>query len=165
MLGERFTEFNNAYFEGTLPIYEVYLCKRAAKFAPESLGQCLPRQKRIHLRQGLSPKTTDETLLHEMIHIRTLHHGIRFKKECQRLRKLNAPISDDEVDRGRRYKPPSLAEHNAQLLVEEAFPDKLPIRSIRQYLETEFYRPISEIEQKIDLKKLVTRIKKQRIRN
>ena len=161
MLGRRFAEFNGAYFGGTLPKYEIYLCKHAARFLPQAYGQCLSRQKRILIRQSLSPKEMRETLVHEMIHIRTPHHGSKFQKECVRLRKLNAPLADWDTVPG--YKPPSLTERNAQILIEDALVDKLPMRSIRRYLEQEFYRPISEIEQKIDLKRLFARMKKQRI--
>lgn len=64
-------------------------------------------------------------------------------------------MSDREFDTGPIWKPPSLTERNAQILIEEALLDKLPMRSVRRYLEVEFMRPISEIEEKIDLRKLV----------
>jgi hypothetical protein len=92
-LDAKFDEFNEKYFKGRLPKYQVY---QGFNHSPRILGECHSRKRIILIRYDLTPLDVLDTLLHEMTHIRILGHAHRFEREMKRLRDLGAPILASE---------------------------------------------------------------------
>ena len=87
----KFHEFNRLYFSGKLPRYRIIVTKRLEG------GYCDSKKRTILL----GPSKEDGVLIHEMAHASLEPyggHGVPFKKEMKRLKRLGAPIADNEFE-------------------------------------------------------------------
>lgn len=116
----------------------------------------------ILIRSGMGPISTEQTLIHEMVHaklssIRKEIHGKRFLSELRRLRKLGAPLSPFELDRVRNSDPSSrepirLTKKKVRILISKAIvTEKLPPRLVPRYLEQEVMVPYSIIKRSVNI--------------
>jgi len=82
-LARRFAYFNERYFEGALPIADVRWSSRM-----RIAGTCDSRKRIITLSRvyhAYFPGDVDDTLKHEMIHLRLHSHDARFRREAERV--------------------------------------------------------------------------------
>jgi predicted SprT family Zn-dependent metalloprotease len=78
-----FERFNWLYFDGRLPKVRVEYSTRMS-----SAGSYTPHKKVIRIGRKyheLFPQDLEDTLKHEMIHLRHLHHDAAFKAEAARI--------------------------------------------------------------------------------
>jgi len=164
-LEAKFKEFNIAYFNSALPRFRVMLCSKPRSFGHEAGGYCYIRggkRRFILIRAGLSERSMEQTLIHEMTHaklswIRREIHGKKFISELRRLRKLGAPLSRFELDRvrfdhKRSREPPRLSKKVVRRLISSALLEEgLPPKAVPRYLEQELMLPIRVIENLVDV--------------
>jgi hypothetical protein len=159
-----FKLFNNKYFHGKLPHYQILICSNSKNFAHMNAGYCSPNERKIFLRSGVSGNSTLQTLTHEMIHAKlwwltTNFHGKAFIKELTRVRQLGAPLSSAELDLAEGFEPPKLTKRNIENSIQEALViEDLPQRFVPKFLEREFYLSYSEIRQVADVAKIIAKI-------
>jgi len=159
-----FKSFNDKYFRGKLPHYQILICSRSKNFSHMSTGYCSPDDRKIFLRSGVSRNATLQTLTHEMIHAKlwwltTNAHGKAFIKELTRVRQLGAPLSSSELDLVEGFEPPKLTKRNIENSIQDALViENLSQKYIPKFLEREFYLPYSEIRQVADVAKIITKI-------
>ncbi|MDG6998637.1 MAG: hypothetical protein JRN15_05930 [Nitrososphaerota archaeon] len=171
-LEERFKQFNMDYFDSRLPDYQVLLCSKCKTFGHELSGYCVsnPRGGMILIRAGMGVMSTEQTLIHEMVHARLFWikreiHGKRFISELRRLRSLGAPLSPRELDRAEKdsslnREPLRATKKNVRKLVMEALTvEKLSEREIPRYLEGEFMLPFSVVNRLVSIKEEVRKVK------
>ena len=82
-LARRYAEFNLRYFENTLPPVTLKWSKRM-----RIAGTCDSRRRIItlsHTYHTHFPNDVDDTLKHEMIHLRCPHHDAAFRREAARI--------------------------------------------------------------------------------
>jgi predicted SprT family Zn-dependent metalloprotease len=78
-----FEQFNNLYFNGSLPPTRIEYSDRLL-----AAGSYIPSQKTIRIGRKyhvVYPGEVADTLKHEMIHIRHLYHDAVFKAEAERV--------------------------------------------------------------------------------
>ena len=172
ILEAKFREFNKSYFNGRLPEFLILLCSKPKPFGHEVAGYCLTAQKKILIRNGLGKKSTLQTLVHEMAHVKLSRlkrgvHGRQFAKELARLRRLGAPLSPMDIDRQENPRLRLLTKRRVKQLIKEALVvEKLPMRSIPRFLEREFSLSISVINQEIKVKPAIEEVyARKRIQN
>jgi SprT-like family len=159
-----FKSFNEKYFQGKLPKYKILIGSRCKNFAHLSAGYCSVSDRKIFLRSGVSKNVTPQTLTHEMIHAKLWWltkngHGKAFVNELRRVRKLGAPLSSLELDLSEGYEPPKLTKRNIENSIQDALViEGLPKGQVPNYLEREFYEPISRIRQVADIEKGIQKI-------
>jgi hypothetical protein len=82
-LARRFSYFNQRYFEGSLPITNVLWSSRM-----RIAGTCDSRRRVITLSRAYHahfPNDVDDTLKHEMIHLKQHSHDAAFRREAERV--------------------------------------------------------------------------------
>ena len=167
-LEEKFSEFNERFFNSRLPKYRVMLCTKSKNFGHEASGYCLTPSEGsgiILIREGMGEKSTEQTLVHEMIHaklsqIKRKIHGARFISELRRLRKLGAPLSQGELDMPSQHgrEPPRLTRASVSKLINYALDfEKIPASQIPKYLERELMLPYSLIDRIAQVDELMRR--------
>ena len=117
----------------------------------------------ILIRAGLGRKSTEQILIHEMVHAKLSRskkkdvHGKAFLSELRRLRKLGAPLSDRELDKiprqdKRSREPPRFSKKIVfEILREAIVVERLPPRMIPSFLERELMIPYSVISSRVDV--------------
>ena len=172
-LENKFTEYNKIYFQNRLPRYHVFLCSKPKRFGHRIAGYCLTGKKMILIRNGLGWRSTNQTLLHEMVHIqlndpvqieRGSEHGEPFRKEIKRLRKARAPISPLDIDRQPDLKV-SLRKRMEALVNEALFKEHLEKENVPRFLELEMDLPLSVISRVLTVKEAIENIYSDQIRN
>jgi hypothetical protein len=168
LLEEKFRELNRMYFLGKLPEYTVLLCSKPKSFGHEVAGYCVSKDRKILIRDGLGPKSTLQTLMHEMIHAtltefgakgRRRVHGTLFLKELKRLRNLGAPLSPLDLDRNRARKTRMATKGNVKNLIREArIVERLPRESVPKFLEMQLALPFTAIDQEMEVKPIIQEI-------
>ena len=97
-LQNAFAQFNQQYFAGRLPPYQVR--KAAASRAEKAgwLAHHYPRRRLIEIRHDLTQKDAIGLLLHEMAHAASVgSHGLVWKSEMTRLLGLGAPLAESDL--------------------------------------------------------------------
>ncbi len=118
----------------------------------------------ILIRAGLTPRSSEQTLIHEMAHaklswIRKEVHGKRFTSELIRLRKLGAPLSSFELDKvgsedASSREPEKLTKKKVRALISEALgKEGLSPKLVPRYLEQELMIPYSAIKRLLDVRR------------
>jgi predicted SprT family Zn-dependent metalloprotease len=82
-LGRRYAEFNRIYFRNSLPPATIRWSKRM-----RIAGTCDSRRRIIslsHVYHSHFPQDVDDTLKHEMIHLRNPRHDAAFRREAARI--------------------------------------------------------------------------------
>jgi predicted SprT family Zn-dependent metalloprotease len=82
-LARRFADFNRRYFDGSLPVADVRWSSRM-----RIAGTCDGRNRTITLSRVYHahfPEDVDDTLKHEMIHLRHHSHDAAFRREAERI--------------------------------------------------------------------------------
>jgi hypothetical protein len=125
----------------------------------------------ILIRAGMGPKSTEQTLMHEMIHAKISEfrgkvHGKMFSSELHRLRKLGAPLSPGELDLVRHNsnksrEPPRLDEKTIRGLIRDAMiSEKLNPKVIPRFLEHELMIPYSVLRTYLDVDREIRNVQR-----
>jgi len=100
-LHRRFDYYNVIYFKGRLPKVRIEYSKRMT-----SAGSYTPSQRLIKIGykyHEIFPQDLNDTLKHEMIHIRHYRHDARFKAEAKRIGCTLKAQSHPELRRPAKY--------------------------------------------------------------
>jgi predicted metal-dependent hydrolase len=94
-LKKLYIKLNEIYFNNKLPdVSEVKLEWNASMTS--TAGLCVPSKKLIKISykyHNLHPKEINNTMAHEMIHLKYDNHRIGFKKEAERITKMGLEIT------------------------------------------------------------------------
>jgi hypothetical protein len=92
-LPELFDEYNERFWGGRLPKYQIKLFKDLLKD-----GYCLSEDRTIFIREGLDDEKTRRVLLHEMCHHKTPYHGKKFMAQFEHLAEMGETWVIDEIE-------------------------------------------------------------------
>jgi hypothetical protein len=92
-----FQELRAKYFPGRLLGYRVTWWSFGSS---HKLGECVSKSRILRIQKGLTGEHLVETLLHEMSHVGSPHHGENFRAGIERLKSLGAPIAETDTKPG-----------------------------------------------------------------